>query len=82
MQTFLAQPGTVSQLFPKPKFYVVAGSYEPGSIVDLNQLGRVSGPRNPFLTLLQVTDIDMQLPISRSSWSTSLRLLWETPPLR
>ena len=44
MQTYLAKPNTLGQLFPKVKYYVDFGSYEPGSIIDLNELGNVSAP--------------------------------------
>ena len=47
VQTYLAKPNTVSQLFPKVKYYVAWGAYEPGSIIDLNELGNVSDHRNP-----------------------------------
>lgn len=44
VQTYLAKPNTLGQLFPKVKYYVDFGSYEPGSIIDLNELGNVSAP--------------------------------------
>jgi hypothetical protein len=41
VQTYLAKPNTLSQLFPKIKYYIAFGNYEPGAIVDLVELGNV-----------------------------------------
>lgn len=41
VQTYRAQPGIVAQVFPKVKYYVGFGAYEPGTVVDLVSLGDV-----------------------------------------
>ncbi|EWZ79063.1 hypothetical protein FOWG_16781 [Fusarium oxysporum f. sp. lycopersici MN25] len=41
VQTYPAKPNVVSQLFPKVKYYIAWGSYQPGSIIDLSELGNV-----------------------------------------
>ncbi|KAI8221908.1 hypothetical protein K4K54_007333 [Colletotrichum sp. SAR 10_86] len=41
IQTYEAQPGVVAQIFPKVKYYIAFGHYEPGTIVDMSQLGDV-----------------------------------------
>uniref|UniRef100_A0A4E9DPR1 Uncharacterized protein n=1 Tax=Gibberella zeae TaxID=5518 RepID=A0A4E9DPR1_GIBZA len=41
VQTYQARPGTVAQVFPKIKYHIAFGDYQPGSIVDLITLGRV-----------------------------------------
>ncbi|KAM0387152.1 hypothetical protein FCULG_00012249 [Fusarium culmorum] len=41
VQTYQARPGTVAQVFPKVKYHIAFGDYQPGSIVDLITLGRV-----------------------------------------
>lgn len=44
VQTYPAKPNVVSQLFPKVKYYIAWGSYQPGSIIDLSELGNVRSP--------------------------------------
>ncbi|KAK0730163.1 hypothetical protein B0H67DRAFT_548169 [Lasiosphaeris hirsuta] len=41
IQTYIAEPGLQSQFFPRPKYYVTTGNYQPGTIVDLTTLGDV-----------------------------------------
>ncbi|WXC58551.1 hypothetical protein SNK03_004452 [Fusarium graminearum] len=41
VHTYQARPGTVAQVFPKVKYHIAFGDYQPGSIVDLIMLGRV-----------------------------------------
>lgn len=49
VQTYRARPNTLSQLFPTVKYYIAWGSYEPGSIISLNELGNVSVPMPSIL---------------------------------
>ncbi|KAF5966208.1 hypothetical protein FBULB1_11754 [Fusarium bulbicola] len=41
IQTYRARPNVVSQIFPRVKYYIAFGNYEPGSIIAMNQLGNV-----------------------------------------
>ena len=41
MQTYIAEPGLNSQLFPKVKYYICFGEYQPGMVVDRTTLGNV-----------------------------------------
>jgi hypothetical protein len=41
IQTYIAEPGLNSQLFPRAKFYVCFGEYQPGMVVDRVSLGNV-----------------------------------------
>ncbi|KAF5543898.1 hypothetical protein FMEXI_6832 [Fusarium mexicanum] len=41
IQTYRARPNVVSEIFPRSKYYIAFGNYEPGSIVNMNQLGNV-----------------------------------------
>lgn len=41
IQTYIATPGTNSQLFPKVRYYVCFGEYQPGMVVDRNMIGKV-----------------------------------------
>ncbi|EXF77488.1 hypothetical protein CFIO01_05683 [Colletotrichum fioriniae PJ7] len=41
IQTWLAQPGLISQIFPRPRYYIAFGSYSPGAIVDKQAMGQV-----------------------------------------
>ncbi|KAK4185481.1 hypothetical protein QBC35DRAFT_516875 [Podospora australis] len=39
VQTYPAKPAEVSQLFPKPKYYIASGSNQPGSIIETMKIG-------------------------------------------
>ncbi|KAK1505892.1 uncharacterized protein CCOS01_16582 [Colletotrichum costaricense] len=41
IQTWLAQPGVTSQIFPKVIYYIAFGNFEPGVVVDRNTIGQV-----------------------------------------
>ncbi|KAB5583395.1 hypothetical protein GE09DRAFT_300493 [Coniochaeta sp. 2T2.1] len=41
VQTYIAEPGLNSQLFPKVKYYICFGEYQPGMVVDRTTLGNV-----------------------------------------
>jgi hypothetical protein len=41
IQSYRARPNVVSQIFPRVKYYIAFGNYEPGSIIAMNQLGNV-----------------------------------------
>lgn len=41
VQTYIAEPGLNSQLFPKVKYYICFGEYQPGMVVDRSTLGNV-----------------------------------------
>lgn len=40
IQTYVAEPGLNSQLFPKMCYYICTGEYQPGMIVDRNTIGK------------------------------------------
>lgn len=39
IQTYIAEPGLNSQIFPHLTYYICTGEFEPGVIVDRNTLG-------------------------------------------
>ncbi|KAK1995815.1 hypothetical protein LX36DRAFT_659223 [Colletotrichum falcatum] len=41
IQSYRAQPNVISQIFPRIKYYVAFGHYEPGTIVSMAELGQV-----------------------------------------
>ncbi|KAF5687278.1 hypothetical protein FCIRC_2407 [Fusarium circinatum] len=41
VQTYRAKPNVVSEIFPRSKYCIAFGDYEPGSVVNMNQLGNV-----------------------------------------
>ncbi|KAM0541340.1 hypothetical protein ACHAPJ_013288 [Fusarium lateritium] len=41
VQTYKAQPNVFSQIFPKIKYYIAFGHFEPGAIVSMAELGQV-----------------------------------------
>ncbi|KAF5622967.1 hypothetical protein F52700_10279 [Fusarium sp. NRRL 52700] len=41
IQTYRTKPNALSQVFPRSKYYIAFGNYEPGSIVNMNELGNV-----------------------------------------
>ncbi|KAK1523114.1 hypothetical protein CPAR01_13967 [Colletotrichum paranaense] len=41
IQTWLAQPGVTSQIFPRVIYYIAFGNFEPGVVVDRNTIGQV-----------------------------------------
>jgi hypothetical protein len=39
--TYVAEPGLNSQIFPKPRYYICTGEYQPGMVVDRNVFGKI-----------------------------------------
>lgn len=41
VQTYQARPNVVAQIYARPQYYVAFGSFEPGTIINPIELGRV-----------------------------------------
>ncbi|KAG5655637.1 hypothetical protein KAF25_009136 [Fusarium avenaceum] len=41
LQTWVAEPGLNTQVYPKPKYYICTGEYQPGMVIDPSLLANV-----------------------------------------